>query len=71
MQKDFDRWNKEKKHLHGDGGRPFYHVREIWWCAVGTNIGFEKLSLALASTLFPILFPKNNLPHLRGARPKP
>ena len=32
---------------------------------------FEGLLNALALTLFPSLFPKNNLPRLRGARPKP
>jgi mRNA-degrading endonuclease toxin of MazEF toxin-antitoxin module len=40
-KKDFDRWNKHKKKIHGDAERPFYHAREIWWCAVGLNIGNE------------------------------
>ena len=148
MKKNFDKWSKEKKDLHDHGDRPFYHAREIWWCAVGVNIGsevdgtgdnhdrpiviirpfnsetffgialigherkgsyyfpvgkvhdreavvnlsqarlydtkrllrkietldeatFEGLLNALARTLFPTLFPKNNLPRLRGARPKP
>src|SRR3989344_8193195 len=148
MKKDFEEWNKEKKILHHDGDRPFYHAREIWWCAVGVNVGsevdgtgthhdrpviiirpfnsetffgialighkrtgayyfsvskvadreavvnlaqarlydtkrllrkietldeptFKGLLNALAATLFPFLFPKNNLPRLRGARPKP
>ena len=42
MQKDFDRWNKEKKTLHTEGVAPFYHEREIWWCALGVNVGFEQ-----------------------------
>ncbi len=41
MRKDFDRWSAEKSSLHTTGNRPFYHAREIWWCAVGTNIGNE------------------------------
>jgi hypothetical protein len=41
MRKDFDHWNKHKKKLHTLGERPFYHAREIWWCAVGVNIGNE------------------------------
>jgi mRNA interferase MazF len=41
MQKDFDAWNKSKKKIHGSSGAPFYHEREIWWCAVGVNVGNE------------------------------
>ena len=41
MQKDFENWNKVKKHLHKEGVHPFYHAREIWWCSVGVNIGNE------------------------------
>ena len=41
MKKDFDKWNKRKQGLHTQGGRPFYHGREVWWCAVGVNIGNE------------------------------
>jgi hypothetical protein len=32
MQKDFDRWNRDKKKIDDIGKRPFYHAREIWWC---------------------------------------
>ena len=42
IQKDFDTWNKKKKNLHGSRSKPFYHEREIWWCALGVNIGFEQ-----------------------------
>lgn len=42
MQKDFDKWSLEKKHIQADGKAPFYHEREVWWCALGTNIGFEQ-----------------------------
>jgi len=41
MQKDFDRWNRSKKNMHAAGERPFYHSREIWWSAVGVNVGNE------------------------------
>jgi mRNA interferase MazF len=41
MVKDFDRWNRAKKHVDADAQRPFYHAREIWWCAVGVNVGNE------------------------------
>src|SRR5262249_6682962 len=35
MEKDFDRWNRHKKKINDAADRPFYHAREIWWCAVG------------------------------------
>lgn len=41
MQKDFDRWNKIKKHLDASTNR-FYRIREIWWCNLGLNIGNEQ-----------------------------
>ena len=41
MQKDFDRWNHSKKKINAAADRPFYHAREIWWCAVGVNVGNE------------------------------
>lgn len=42
MQKDFDRWNYIKKKIHADGEYKLYHTREIWWCSLGINIGFEQ-----------------------------
>jgi len=41
MEKNFDSWNEKKKSIHQDGLVPFYHQREIWWCSLGTNVGFE------------------------------
>jgi hypothetical protein len=41
MEKDFDRWNRHKKKVNDVADRPFYHTREIWWCAVGDNVGNE------------------------------
>jgi mRNA-degrading endonuclease toxin of MazEF toxin-antitoxin module len=40
MQKDFDRWNRSKKKIDDAADRPFYHAREIWWCAA-VNVGNE------------------------------
>jgi mRNA interferase MazF len=42
MTKDFEGWGTDKKTLHARGDAPFYHEREIWWCALGVNIGFEQ-----------------------------
>lgn len=41
MQKDFDRWNKEKKRTHSENPR-LYTVREVWWCRLGVNVGTEQ-----------------------------
>jgi mRNA interferase MazF len=43
MQKDFDAWNKRKKHIDSQSQYlPLYHEREIRWCRLGLNIGFEQ-----------------------------
>ena len=42
MQKDFDGWNKTKKDLHDRAENRFYHEREVWWCSLGANVGFEQ-----------------------------
>ena len=41
MTKDFDRWNARKKILNNDVFDRFVHEREVWWCALGVNIGVE------------------------------
>lgn len=41
MQKDFDNWNKRKKEINEEEPN-FYHQREIRWCSLGINIGFEQ-----------------------------
>ncbi|OGG52813.1 hypothetical protein A3C20_01050 [Candidatus Kaiserbacteria bacterium RIFCSPHIGHO2_02_FULL_55_25] len=41
MERDFDGWNKSKKKIQKSPKAPFYHEREVWWCAVGVNIGNE------------------------------
>lgn len=44
MQKDFDRWNKEKKTLDAGESIADCHEREIWWCSIGVNVGSEQHS---------------------------
>jgi mRNA interferase MazF len=41
MLDDFDEWNRIKKSLHGREGFPYASPREIWWCALGRNVGVE------------------------------
>ncbi|MEK7604624.1 MAG: type II toxin-antitoxin system PemK/MazF family toxin [Patescibacteria group bacterium] len=42
MRKDFDGWNEEKKAIDEHAHAPLYHEREIRWCRLGINIGFEQ-----------------------------
>ena len=42
MQKDFDKWNSKKKNIDKHTTSNFFHEREIWWCSLGINIGFEQ-----------------------------
>lgn len=42
MKKDFDNWNKNKINIHNKNENKLYHAREVWWCFVGVNIGFEQ-----------------------------
>jgi mRNA interferase MazF len=41
--KDFDRWNDEKKRTDANKEYfPLYHEREVHWCRLGVNVGFEQ-----------------------------
>ena len=43
MQKDFDKWNEQKKAVNAYELRWdfFYHQREVWWCSIGLNVDVE------------------------------
>lgn len=40
--KNFDNWNELKKKIHINNENKFYHEREVWWCSIGVNVGFEQ-----------------------------
>lgn len=41
--KDFDGWNEQKKRLEkSERERLEFFEQEIWWCAIGVNIGHEQ-----------------------------
>ncbi len=42
MQKDYQRWHDKKTKLNDSAGTALFHEREVWWCALGSNIGFEQ-----------------------------
>ena len=40
--KDFQSWHFKKKNIHENKKIPYFYEREIWWCSIGLNIGFEQ-----------------------------
>jgi mRNA interferase MazF len=43
MQKDFDKWNDKKKALNEKIiENIFFREKEVWWCHLGLNVGFEQ-----------------------------
>ncbi len=42
MKKDFQKWHDKKSQIDEIEKRPFFHEQEIWFCHLGTNIGFEQ-----------------------------
>lgn len=42
MKKDFKGWHNKKAHINKSENRPHFHEREIWWCSLGVNVGFEQ-----------------------------
>ena len=42
-KKDFKEWHTKKESIENrPSSRLFFHEREVWWCALGENIGFEQ-----------------------------
>lgn len=42
MEKDFKTWHNKKEKVDRKEARVFFHEREIWFCHLGTNVGFEQ-----------------------------
>ena len=42
IEKNFNTWCKQKEKIQVFRKNKFYHPREIWWCNLGVNIGFEQ-----------------------------
>lgn len=40
--KNFDKWNEYVKKLNERESPIRFSIREIWWCALGVNIGSEQ-----------------------------
>ncbi len=42
IQEDsFDNWNILKKNIQAGKKVEYFRERQIWWCSVGQNVGFE------------------------------
>jgi mRNA interferase MazF len=42
-KKDYFRWHSKKTEIeHCGDERLFFHEREVWWCSLGSNVGFEQ-----------------------------
>lgn len=41
-RKDFQQWHDKKTTLNDKQNRVFFHEREIWFCHMGHNVGFEQ-----------------------------
>ena len=41
-KKDYSVWHTEKTDLQENKTRPGFYEREVWFCSMGTNIGYEQ-----------------------------
>lgn len=42
MQKDFQKWHSLKELLENKDKIVYFQDRDIWWCSLGANVGFEE-----------------------------
>jgi mRNA interferase MazF len=43
VEKDYEAWTPLKRTLNNSGDpRLFFHEREVWYCHLGENVGFEQ-----------------------------
>jgi len=68
MRKQFDRWNTIKKKVHTRADNVRFHEREIWWCALGANVGSEQDGVTEKFER-PVLVVKNFNGHVLWAVP--
>jgi len=61
MHKDFWKWHAKKEVLNNAEGTTFFHEREVWWCALGANIGFEQDGSSELFTRPVVILSKFNL----------
>ncbi len=42
MKRDYNTWHTRKKYIDSVETNIYFHEREIWWCVLGANIGYEQ-----------------------------
>lgn len=42
MKKDFWKWHVKKEAIEHKVSHTYFHEREIWFCHLGMNVGFEQ-----------------------------
>jgi mRNA interferase MazF len=42
VYKDYKDWIKNKRYINNIKSRPYFHEREVWYCYLGENIGYEQ-----------------------------
>ncbi len=42
MKKDYSDWHNLKTQIENDYDEKLFREREIWWCSLGSNIGYEQ-----------------------------
>lgn len=42
IMKDYLRWHTIKSDIENSGKQILFRDREIWWCSLGENVGFEQ-----------------------------
>lgn len=60
MGKDFRNWHKIKTQIDNVEQRPFFHEKEIWFCYLGLNVGFEQDGRGRDSLRPVLIFKKFN-----------
>ena len=61
LKKYYREWHDTKTKLNNAEGSALFHEREIWWCALGSNIGFEQDGSSELFTRPVIVLTKFNL----------
>ena len=42
MKREYWKWHTKKEQLEDTAGTALFHEREVWWCVLGANIGYEQ-----------------------------
>jgi mRNA interferase MazF len=61
MKKDYSEWHEKKTDIElSSETRVFFHEREVWWCSLGANVGFEQDGKGIKFARPVIVFKKFN-----------